>query len=99
MASTDKGNRRGYMRYGYAAFGHKTGQGFNGNIYSGFGASNSVFCGTERAGKYPKKAAAGNSRRKSKWSTLRQTRKRTSAGVYIACKRVGKEKNHTPRNT
>ena len=47
MASTDKGNRRGYMRYGYAAFGHKTGQGSDGNIYCRFGFADTVLCGAE----------------------------------------------------
>ena len=63
------------MRYRYALPGHKTGQRPNGNIYSGFGASNIVLRGTERKREYPEKTTAGNSRSKGKGRALRQTGK------------------------
>ena len=65
MARADQGKGGGYQRSGYAAAGHPTGEGSDGNVHRRSCAANPVVRGAERAGVYPKAAGGGHRRRES----------------------------------
>lgn len=72
MARPHQREGRGHLCAGYAFAGHPPGQGFNGHLHRGSGATDSQLCGPERTGEHPKAPGRGDRRRQSQRSAVWQ---------------------------